>query len=355
MPRITPSISALCVALLLLAASAARGETIDALAGRPDAWPASDEGRRVLDNVVSWQQPSGGWWKAYDVRTAPPDDAAPAHDGRSTFDNDATWSELRLLARAVTLVGDARHRAAFDRGLRATLDSQYANGGFPQRFPPPPDYGRHVTFNDDAMTNVLRLLRDVAAGESPFAFVDHAVREEAADAFDRGIACILSAQVVIDGKPTVWCAQHDADTLAPAAARSYELPSLSGGESADVVLLLMSIDEPSDAVKDAVVAAIDWYERAKLTGVRLERFDDADAPRGFDVRLVADADAPPLWGRFYDLDTGRVFFADRDGVKVDSLDQIGVERRTGYAWLRPFGAKLLAAYPVWAERHGIDG
>ena len=39
-------------------------------------------------------------------------------------------------------------------------------------------------------------------------------------AFRRGMDCILKCQVVIDGSPTVWCAQHDEITLAPAMGRS---------------------------------------------------------------------------------------------------------------------------------------
>lgn len=342
------------VVLAAAFASTAWADDIDDVADQPDAWYTSDEGRRVLNNVVAWQQPTGGWWKAYDV-TQPhgPEDRDP-QGGLSTFDNKATWSELRVLAKAYTLTEEPTYRDAFTRGLRATLDAQYANGGFPQQFPPPDNYGAAVTFNDDAMTNVLHLLRDIGEGDAPFRFVPEELRREAAAAFERGLQCVLDSQIRVNGKRTVWCAQHDAETLEPVMARSYELPSFSGSESASLVMLLMSVESPDDEVKQAVESAVAWFHAHRLRGIRLERFDVPDAPRGFDVRVVEDANAPDLWARFYDLETGEPYYADRDGVKVDALDKIGIERRTGYAWLRPFGAKVMDAYPAWATRHGLD-
>ena len=343
-------------ALLVLAVSnATLADTIDDVDDKPDAWFTSDEGRQILDNVLSWQQPTGGWWKSYDVKEHRPASADPGHDGRSIFDNKATWTEMRVLARAFQLTGEPNYRDAFERALQATFDAQYANGGFPQEFPPPQDgYANDITYNDDAMANVLRLLRDVGDGREPFGFVEDARRSRARTALQKGIQCVLDTQIKIDGKRTVWCAQHDETTLEPSKARSYELPSLSGSESADLVMFLMSLEDPSNEVKQSIESAVAWFESSRMQGIRLERSDAPDAPRGFDYRVVEDANAPDLWARFYDLDTGMPYYSDRDGVKVDSIDKIGVERRTGYAWLRPFGRKVLNAYPQWAQEHGLN-
>ena len=37
-------------------------------------------------------------------------------------------------------------------------------------------------------------------------------------AYDQGIDCILKTQIIVNGKPTVWCAQHDENTFLPAKA-----------------------------------------------------------------------------------------------------------------------------------------
>ena len=81
------------------------------------------------------------------------------------------------------------------------------------------------------MVGVLELLRDIVQRKPEFAFLGDADRARAQQAIDKAVECILKTQVMQDGKLTVWCAQHDERTLAPAKARAYELPSLSGSES----------------------------------------------------------------------------------------------------------------------------
>ena len=78
----------------------------------------------------------------------------------------------------------------------------------------------------------------------------------AGKAFDAGIACILKCQVKVNGTLTVWCAQHDEITLEPRPARTFEPVSLSGAESAEILLLLMSLDHPGPEVIRAVEAGV---------------------------------------------------------------------------------------------------
>jgi pectate lyase len=177
---------------------------------------------------------------------------ADANEIKGTFDNGATTGELRLLARAFNATKDEAARAAFLKGLNHILTAQYTNGGWPQYSPPPArGYPRHITFNDDTMRRLLEFLRDVATAET-FAFVDSAKSEAARKAFNRGIDCIVKCQVKVNGQATVWCAQHDDVTLEPRPARSFELASLSGAESAGLLLLLMSLDNPTSETVRAV-------------------------------------------------------------------------------------------------------
>ena len=70
------------------------------------------------------------------------------------------------------------------------------------------------------------------------------------------------------------------------------------------------------------------------------------------MTLEPDASAPPLWARYYELDTNKPFFANRDGHKVYKFEEVDPERRAGYAWLRPYGEKLPAEYAKWQEKNG---
>jgi len=325
--------------------------------GQPPAWYATAEAARVADQVLLYQRACGGWGKNVDMAAPLTESERAALERQrgeresSTIDNGATYTQMAFLARIYAATQEPRFREGFLKGFEFLLAAQYANGGWPQ-FPLGRGYSRHITFNDDAMIGVMRLLRAVAQGEEPYEWVVPADRRRAADAVARGVACVLDCQVVAQGRRTAWCAQHDERTLAPAAARSYELASLSGSESVGIVRFLMGLEAPTPEVKRAVESAVAWFEQAKLTGIRQVRQPDATLPRGYDKVIVADPTAEPLWARFYDLETGRPFFCGRDGVKRQRLANIEYERRNGYSWYTDAPARLLAVdYPAWRTRH----
>lgn len=329
------------------------------VAKQNDAWHSNSLAREVAETVLLYQQSNGAWAKniemARKVEGAEADRVrAERGKAQTTIDNGATWTQLRFLARMHQATKDERYAKAFARGFDYLLEAQYENGGWPMIHPPPANgYYKQITFNDGAMIGVMRLLRDASTGTNPFAFLDTGRREKAARAVNKGVAVILKSQVVVNGRRTVWCAQHDRGTLAPCAARSYELASLSGSESVGIVKFLMEIEQPSGAIMESVEDAVAWFERSKLTGIRLEERHDASLPRGFDRVVVADPSAPPLWARFYDLETNQPMFVGRDGVAQANLADIEHERRTGYSWLGPYAQALLERdYPVWRTKHG---
>jgi PelA/Pel-15E family pectate lyase len=354
--------AAICVAW---AAGAVCGADAPSFAGRADAWFGTAEGRQIIDNILTWQGhgPGGvmGWPKAYDAtKPRPAIGGGVEWEGTATIDNNATYTELRLLARAVGLEKDeARKRtitAAFEKGLDAMFAAQYENGGWPQRWPKPANYGSHITFNDNAMTHVMVELKEIGAGKAPFGFVDEARRKKAREAFDKGVDCILKCQIVVverdaQGqeleKLTGWCAQHDEVTLKPANARAYELASISGSEGAEVLSLLMGIEKPDERTKKAIAAGAAWFEAAKIVGKRVQNTTAANGSRD---RVVVDDPASTIWARFYDVQTGKPIFCGRDGVKKATLAEIEQERRAGYAWYGNWGANVAREYAAWKKR-----
>jgi hypothetical protein len=66
------------------------------------------------------------------------------------------------------------------------------------------------------------------------------------------------------------------------------------------------------------------------------------------VLVVQDALAPSLWARFYEIESNKPIFADRDGVPKSALADTGYERRNGYAWYGRWPQNLLEIeYPEW--------
>jgi PelA/Pel-15E family pectate lyase len=338
--------------IILLALTSTYGGVPSRYARQSGQWFQSEEGRRIADNVLTWQSPHGAWPKNRDTASQPYRGDKDKLNG--TFDNGATTGELRFLASAFCAIKEPRYGQAFLKGLDHILEAQYSNGGWPQFYPPGPDYPRHITFNDGAMIRLMTFLREVVQGEPPCDLVDHNRRDKAQAAIARGIDCILKTQIRQNGKLAVWCAQHDEASLTPTWARAYEPPSLSGSESVGVVRFLMSVEHPTPEIIAAVEGAVEWFKSVAIYGLRLETFTDAQGRD--DRRIVTDPDAGPLWARFHELGTNRPIFLDRDSVVRYSLAEIGQERRGGYAWYGSWADELLAKdYPEWRSKHIPQG
>lgn len=363
----------LVVALMMSAGTTAVAQSgsrvrITDLIDKPDDWFKTDEGTRVVSNIIALQTVHGGWHKNYDATLpleqlvpkkrenekrnpqVPQSDGPGAWDRTATIDNNATYSELRILARAVRVTGNDKAKASFDRGVAFLLKCQYENGGFPQRYPLEDNYGREITYNDNAMVGALNLLRDVAEGEGDFSFTTPEQRAGSKVAVERGLRCILKTQYrQKDGTLTLWGQQHDEKTYLPSKARSYELPSLVSAESAGLVLFLMDTKDPSPEVVAAVEAAVAYFERSKILGMEYQRLRGPEYEKGEDRKLVPNPSAPPVWSRFYVLDSDppKSMFTDRQGNIHDTLDAVPHERRLGYAWYSTAPNRVLDRYGKW--------
>ncbi len=319
-------------------------------------WYTSDEAVRIADNLLLYQRDTGGWFKNTDMAIVLTEAQKAALLGEkqktdSTIDNGATFTQINYLAKVYRARSLERHLEAFLKGLDYLLKAQYGNGGWPQYYPDLTGYYKHITFNDNAMIGVMKVLRDIAAKKSDYRFVDAERRSKAEKAVAKGIECILKTQVVVQGKRTVWCAQHDEVTLAPVAARTYELVSLSGFESVGIVRFLMEIQQPSPQLINAIESAVRWFKTAKLSGIKWIEKADASKMKGYDRVVVKDANAKALWARFYDIGTNRPIFVGRDGIIKYDVAQIEDERRNNYQWYVNTPAKLLDEdYPAWQKK-----
>lgn len=308
----------------------------------PD-WLKSAEGRRVMDVILSFQTPSGGWSKRTDMSKAArkPGQAFGVEKGYiPTFDNGATSTQLRLLAQAHQVTGDARYVEAFTKGLHFILTAQYPNGGWPQNYPLVGEYHDHITYNDALMHDLMALLQDVAQAKNEYAFVSNDQQQAAQASLNRALDCVLKTQVVTNGTLTIWGAQHDAKTLKPAKARAYEMISLTSSESVWMLDFLMDLEKPSADIIKSVHAAAAWYEQNKIVGKIWTRGD---------AGLKEDKNAPPLWARFYEIGTNKPLFGDRDASVHYDLVKVSEERRLGYAWYTTSPNQVLKKYAGWSK------
>ena len=317
--------------------------------------------REIAANILLFQRDNGGWPKDYDMLVVLTDGQKQAlresHDHTdTTFDNHTTHTQVDYLARAYTQFGEPAYRAACERGFDFMLAAQYANGGFPQKWPQPTGIGAHITFNDGVMVGILGVLRDAAAAAPHLAWLDEARRERARAALERGIGCLLKCQTRVDGRLTAWGQQHDEKTLATTLARTFEPACSSPMDTTEIVEFLMGLEKPSPEIVAAIDAAVAWMQRVRLEGIRVERIAAPKAEfvrhdTDYDVVVVKDPKAPTLWARMYEVGTDRPIFASRDGVKVYSLAEVDRERRTGSGWYVAAPRRLLTHdYPAWQAK-----
>lgn len=253
--------------------------------GDEDYYAAAVSAGRAL---VRGQHPSGGWdyvidtagedslkrWYGTYGRNAWRMEEFHHHYGNATFDDAGTAEASQLMLRLYLAKREREWRAPLDRALRFVLDSQYANGGWPQRYPLSTDAGLHgrpnytgyITFNDDVAGENIKFLI--------FAYQTLGRREGGGERLlapiRRAMDCFLACQQ--PAPQAGWGLQHLPDTLKPSAARTYEPEALATHTTAANVEALFGFYRLTGDRKyiSRVPEALDWLESVRLPA-RLQR------------------------------------------------------------------------------------
>jgi hypothetical protein len=232
----------------------------------------------VADSLIAAQHPAGGWNYLHDFAGA--QSVQRWYDtigkngwrleefhhyyGNATFDDAGTAEASTFLLRMYVETHQDKYRDALERALRFVLDSQYENGGWPQRFPfvddapalhGRPDYTRYITFNDDvAGENITFLLM---------------VYQSLGD--KRALEAIYRAMNVfpltLQPAPQAgWGLQHTVDTLEPVGARSYEPDALVTSTTAGNASLMMDFYEWTGETRflERLPEVFSWLESVRL-------------------------------------------------------------------------------------------
>ena len=238
--------------------------------------------------LVRGQHPSGGW--NYVIDTAGEESLRRWYDtygknawrmeefqhyyGNATFDDAGTSEASQFLLRLYLEKREREWRAPLNKAIQFVLDSQYPNGGWPQRYPLSHDAGLHgqadytgyITFNDDVAGENIKFLI--------FCHQTLGARDGGGprllDAIRRAMDCFLACQQ--PAPQAGWGLQHHADTLKPAAARTYEPEAYATHTTAANIGQLFSFYRLTGDRKyiARVPEALDWLESVRLPQ-RLQR------------------------------------------------------------------------------------
>ncbi len=317
----------------------------------------------IADNMLLYQRANGGWPKHFIAdrkvdykKQLTIEELALLKTGYdngidATIDNEATTKEIKYLVKAFKKFNKKEYLNAATKGLEYLLNAQYKNGGWPQFYPDFSSYRSQITYNDNAMVNVLNVLQDVAEGINGFDVIMNGnLIGKCTYASLNGINCILKTQIKQKKILTVWCAQYNAKTLKPEMARKFELASLCGSESVGIVRFLMRQKNPTLEIKNAITAAIDWLKKVRIVGYNIKDIKAPNEQSGRD-RVLIKEDGNNMWARFYDLNTNEPIFCGRDSNPKKTLAEIENERRIGYAWYGTWPQHLIdIEYREWYEK-----
>ena len=296
------------ITLVTFCLCANAGEWANICAGKKGAtWYASAEAQALADKVLDIQKNNGGWMKNIEVSTMSDSDyntlkSASSKAEHSCLDNVATTQEMRFLAKVYQGCKVEKYRESFLKALNMILTAQMKVGGWGQYWPRSGNgsYQDYITFNDDLMTNVLKILRDIYENKGDFADIaDETTREKCRAAFDHGLQCIIKCQVDDNGTPAAWCAQHDTIDYLPTEGRPHELPSISGYESAALLSFLMSVENPSEELQNTITTAIEWL--SEHTYMKNAKIADYTNNNGEADRHIVSATNSDVWARFIQI------------------------------------------------------
>jgi len=314
----------------------------------------------LAEKMMMYQLPNGGWGKHnsdkknvdYTLKIDPKLlKIIKANDNDlATIDNNATSREINGLIKAYDTTKNPVYLKSAEKGIQYILSMQYENGGFPQYFPNSAIYRKQVTYNDNAMINVLTILYNISEGKEGFDVVNSQLKEKSKVALQKGIACILKTQVLQNGKLTIWADQYNEVTLKPEKARAFEPMSLATGESVNIVKFLM-MQPITPEIEKSTKSAIQWFKESKIEGYTYNVSKESEKA----IRTLSKKEGSAVWARFYDIPTNKPVFGDRDGSVKFNYEEVSEERRMGYSWYNEAGTKLIEnEYPKWLKKNKIS-
>lgn len=312
---------------------------------------------KIADNILLYQRANGGWPRNYDmlaILTPEQEDCLIKTKNilHTTFENFATFSHIEYLSQIYTLTQEDKYKDAALRGIEFLLTAQYPNGGWPQSYPIEQERCcSNINFNNTAYIGVMNLLKKIIDDDPDYTFVNKELRKRVNNAFEKGLDCILKCQIMENGKLVAWGQQYDNIKLTPTWGRTFEPPCICNSESADIVLFLMCLRNPSPEIIHAVKSAVAWFESSKIQGIRIRTIQTGHKIATSDRIVVKDPLAPAIWTRYYELGNHRPLFCDRNSKFLYKLSDVSHERRIGYGWYTYRPQEVLDKYSVWLSKH----
>lgn len=274
--------------------------------------------KKVANALVWGQLPCGGWnyvfdyageaslreWYATTAKAAWRMEEFQHYYGNATFDDGATIGCATFLLRLYLEKQDPTYRVPLEKAIHLLLESQYPNGGWPQRYPLKydhsvdgnADYTSFITINDNVQTdNIMFLLK----------CYQMLGMENLKEPILRGMYLCITLQ---QGEPYAgWADQYSVDELKPMHARSYEPRGIGLRATWNMIHDLSEFYKLTGDTRflSGIPAAIDFIESQKLPLSVIPK--NEEKPKEPDEVFVP---------RFIDPETGTPLYMHRKGSNI---------------------------------------
>jgi hypothetical protein len=213
-----------------------------------------------------------------------------------SFDDDQTQTAIEFLMELDQDINDDSLTIALEKALTMMTVAQLKNGGWPHQYPEQGSYHDYATFNDEGINDCIRIM--IKAYENYG-------KEEYYQSI-RKVGRFLMMSQLPPPQPG-WAQQYN-EYLQPAWARAFEPPAVCPQVTINVLNDLMNLYEflGRSQYLEPIPDAFRWL-------------DDIRLPNG-------------KWARFVELGTNKSLYYDRGRIRVDSTEELSIERRTGYGY-----------------------
>lgn len=215
---------------------------------------------------------------------------------RVSFDDDQSQSAISFLMALDQVIDRTALSEAINKALNMMLTTQLENGGWPHMYPAQGNYHDYATFNDHGINDCIRVMIEA----------DSYYRK---DSYHQSLLKVARFMMISQLPPPQpgWAQQYN-EYLQPAWARSFEPPSVCPSVTVNNIhsLIDLYLHLGQTTLLEAIPDALRWLKASRL-------------PNG-------------NWGRFLEIGTNKPLYYDRGRIRVDSLQLLSLERRTGYGY-----------------------
>jgi hypothetical protein len=250
-----------------------------------DFLKAAEEAANAL---IKGQNDLGGWeHKIYFDRPK---------GNRVSFDDNQTQSAISFLMELEQEINRPNLSQAVNKALDMMQKSQLDNGGWPHQYPWQGNYHDYATFNDQGINDCIRVMIEADS---------HYENEDYSKSLQKVGRFMMISQLP---PPQAGWAQQYNEYLQPAWARSFEPPAVCPSASLHNIhsLIDLYLHTGQREFLEPIPDALRWLKASRM-------------PNG-------------KWGRFLELGTNEALYYDRGRIRVESLQELSLERRTGYGY-----------------------